>query len=253
MKRIKTFAINVASNTYRRDHILSQSEKSGLDIRIFDAITPDTINSVPNTYNEQKTRQFTGRELMETEKACALSHIQLWRDLQTDADADYYIILEDDIEITHNIGDIIQSIDFENIDFLKFSGQQTRPMKKIKSLDNDFTLYRYAFGPLDAAAYLISKSGARILERYCQTLLSPIDILMDRSYDHGVPIYGVLPYAGVTQFNFDPKNPLYTDIGVRDAKYAPNITRHEKLCVKMHRLIGSFKRHLATLRLYLVK
>jgi glycosyl transferase family 25 len=250
---IKTFAINVPSNEFRRDRILAQSSKSGVDVQIFDAITPDTMARIHHTYNEQKTRHFTGRGLMPTEKACALSHLQLWRQLQNDNDADYYLILEDDIDVIHNMGDIINALDLSKIDFLKLSGQQNRPMKKMRDVNDDFSLYRYAFGPLDAAAYLVSKKGAQKLEAYCQTLLSPIDILMDRSYDHGVPIYGVFPYAGSTQFNFESDDPLFTDIGVRDHKYAPDITKCEKLIVKYHRLVGSLKRHLATICLHLVK
>ncbi len=253
MDTIKTFAINVPSNEFRRDRILSQAGKAGVDIQIFDAITPDTMAGIPHTYNPTKTRHFTGRELMETEKACALSHIQLWRQLQNDNNADYYLILEDDIDVIHNMGDILNALDLSKIDFLKLSGQQNRPMKKLRDVNNEFSLYRYAFGPLDAAAYIVSKQGAQKLEDYCQTLLSPIDILMDRSYDHGVPIYGVLPYAGSTQFNFESDNPLFTDIGVRNHKYAPDITKGEKLIVKYHRLVGSLKRHLATLCLHLVK
>ena len=253
MIKFKTFAINVPSNTYRRERILSQAEKAGVDIQIFPAVTPDTMSDIPHRYDERRARNFTGRPLMPTEIACGLSHIQLWRQLQNDINADYYLILEDDIDVVHNIGGIIKSLDFSNIDFLKFSGQQKRPMKKIKSLDNSFSFYRYAFGPLDAAAYMISKKGAQILENYCQRLHAPIDILMDRSYDHSIPVYGVMPYAASTQFNFSPTDPLFTDIGIRDKKYAPDITISEKLMVKFHRLTGSLKRHLATLRLHLVK
>ncbi len=253
MINFKTFAINVASNDYRRNRILDQAKKAGVDIEIYNAVTPDTMGGLHHTYTKDYARQFTGRELMPTEIAAGLSHIQLWRQLQNDKDVDYYLILEDDIDIDHNMSEIIQSLDMTDIHLLKLSGQLNRPMKKVKDLSNDFTLYRYAFGPLDAAAYLISKHGAKQLEQYCLTLHAPIDILMDRSYDHGVTIYGVLPYAASTQFNFEKSNPLFTDIGIRDTKYSDDITVIEKSMVKIHRLWGSVKRHLATIRLNLVK
>lgn len=253
MDAIKTFAINVPSNEFRRERILSQADKAGVDIQIFDAVTPTTMEGIPHAYDEKKARCFTGRGLMPTEIACGLSHLQLWRQLQNDEEADYYLILEDDIDIIHNMGDILNALDLSKIDFLKLSGQQNRPMKKLNTIDDTFSLYQYAFGPLDAAAYVVSKKGAKKLENYCITLHAPIDILMDRTYDHGVSAYGVLPYAASTQFNFEADDPLFTDIGVRDHKYAPDITKCEKLIVKMHRLIGSVKRHLATLRLHLVK
>ena len=249
----KTFAINVASNDFRRERIIAQSEKAGVDIQIFSAVTPETMGGIQHQYNETKARHFTGRGLMPTEIAAGLSHIQLWRQLQEDADADYYLILEDDIDILHNMRDILNQVDLSKIDFLKLSGQQNRPMKAVSDLGNDFTLYRYAFGPLDAAAYVVSKCGAKRLEAYCQSLHAPIDILMDRSYDHGVRVYGVIPYAASTQFNFDPKDPLFSDIGVRDHKYAPDIKPYEKMLVRLQRWLGSAKRHLATIKLHLVK
>ena len=253
MINFKTFAINVASNTYRRDRILAQADKAGVDIQIFNAVTPDTMEGIPHNYNVNRARRFTGRPMMQTEIAAGLSHIQLWRQLQADTDVDHYLILEDDIDVIHNMNDIIQSLDLANIHFLKLSGQCDRPMKKVKDLNDEFTLYRYAFGPLDAAAYLISKEGAKKLEDYCQSLHAPVDILMDRSYDHGVPIYGVMPYAATTQFNCDDNAPLFTDVGIRDTKYADDITIFEKLSVRGYRLVGSIKRHLATLCLNLVK
>lgn len=274
MATFKTFAINVASNDFRRERILGQAEKAGVDIQIFDAVTPDTMDGIVHDYDEVKARNFTGRPMMPTEIAAGLSHIQLWRQLQADKDVDYYLILEDDIDVVHDMNAIIQSVDLSHIDFLKLSGQQHRPMKKIRDLghpefvsgsggdktlkqvqgdDTVFSLYRYAYGPLDAAAYLISKDGAEKLEAFCLTLHTPIDILMDRSYDHGVPVYGVLPYAASTQFNFEKDDPLFTDIGIRDKKYADDITKAEKLNVKIHRLWGSVKRRLATLHLHLVK
>jgi len=253
MMSFKTFAINVAANDFRRERILAQADKAGVTIEIFNAVTPNTMAGIPHDYNERRARRFTGRPMMPTEIAAGLSHLQLWRQLQQDETVTHYLILEDDIDVIHNMRQIIESLDLTNIDFLKLSGQQNRPMKKMKDLAEGFALYRYAYGPLDAAAYLISKNGARRLAAYCQSLHTPIDILMDRSYDHGVPVYGVLPYAASTQFNFDQDDPLYTDIGIRDQKYAEDVTAFEKTMVKIYRLWGSVKRRLATLRLHLVK
>ena len=43
--------------------------------------------------------------------------------------------------------------------------------------------------------------------------------MMDRTYEHSVPIYAILPYPCKTEWHFDPKDPLYTDIGPREFKY----------------------------------
>ena len=252
MHRIKSFVINLESHDYRREHVMAQKDKSGLDLQIFTAITPDTMDGLPHEYNSPKTRYFSGRDMLPKEMACALSHLTLWRDLQKDEEVDYYLIFEDDIVFETNIADLLSQVDLSKIDFLKLSGKQPRPKKQLREINDSYFLYRFAFGPLDAAAYLVSKKGAEALEAYCAPIHSPIDILMDRSYDHGVPVYGILPYPVSADFCFDPNSPLYSSIGERK-KYADDINWHEKAMVKIHRLWGSFKRHLATLHLHLVK
>lgn len=222
--RIKAFAINVAKNEYRREHILAQEKLIGYPVEIFTAVTPDTMKTGTDIYDDQKSRNFTGRSLLPGELACAQSHMALWQDLIDDRAADYYLILEDDIEVRHSMKGAIDQLDLTNIDFLKLSGQVNRPLKEVRRLDGDFRLVRYAYGPLDAAAYVVSKKGAQGLLEYCRPVFTPIDIMMDRSYDHGVTVYGVMPYAAFTEFDFNKDSPLYTDVGIRDQKYADDIT-----------------------------
>ena len=69
MISFKTVAINVAKNDFRKKHILDQASKAGVDICIFDAVTPETMQGIHHTYNEKHARQFTGRPLMPTEIA----------------------------------------------------------------------------------------------------------------------------------------------------------------------------------------
>ena len=247
--KFKTFAISLVSNEYRRQHILAQQEVAGLKINIFDAITPDTASKANIDYTASKALTFTGRHLMDTEIACALSHMTLWKQLLDDNECDYYLILEDDVSITDNIEVILENLDLTDVSFLKLSGQCKRPNKKICSDDDTYSLYRYAFGPLDAACYLINKHTAATLLNYCRDLKAPIDILMDRSYDHGVPIYGIMPYPVKTQFCFDENNPLYSDVGVRNSDYKKKRSLKVKILMRYHRLSGSFKRKLAAIRL----
>jgi glycosyl transferase family 25 len=247
----KSFCINLKSNDFRRQHILQQQDKAGLDITVFEAIAPETLGKAGIEYDASGAKAFTGRDLMATEIACALSHMCLWKKLLHDEKTDYYLIMEDDIEIKDNIASIIAAIDVHNIDFLKFSGQCRRPMKKMHKVKDDYHLYKYAYGPLDAACYLVSKKAAQHLLNYCRDLKAPVDILMDRAYDHGIPVYGILPYPVHTAFCFDADNPLYTDIGIRNNDYKSSRNWQTKLSVRYYRLLGSFKRKLSTIKLAL--
>lgn len=237
----KTFAINVKKNEYRRQYILGQQEKAGLKIRIFDAITPDKISNFDLEYCPIRAQNFYGRPLLEAEIACALSHMSLWQSLLKD-DVDAYLIMEDDITIQDNLSCLIERIDDCTLDFLKFSGQCKRPSRKITLLKDRYHLYKYAYGPLDAACYLITKQAVRNMLPYCQNLFAPIDIMMDRSYDHGIDVYGVMPCPTETAFCFDVNSPLYTDVGVRDDSYKQDRTLWSRLCVRVQRVYGSLKR-----------
>lgn len=245
--RVQCFAINVAKNTYRRDHILSLADTIGYDVQIFNAITPQTMDR--NLYNDRQARRFTGRSLLDGEIACAQSHMTLWQKLLGDPDHDYYLILEDDIHVTHSMKAIIDQLDLTDIHFLKLSGQVKRPKVEICDLKDNMKLVQYAYGPLDAAAYLVSKKGAKGLLDYCTPIYTPIDIMMDRSYDHGIPVYGVMPYAANTAFDFDTNSPLFTDVGIRDYKYDENATVTERFLTKAQRIIGSIKRKIAAYKL----
>ena len=173
----------------------------------------------------------------------------LWRQLLADDTADAYVIMEDDIVIKRNIADLLSQCDLTDISFLKLSGQCKRPHRKIADIDDETALYRYAFGPLDAACYLIRKEAAAVLIDYCGQLFSPIDIMMDRSYDHGVKIYGIMPYPTETKFCFDETNPLCSDIGLRNSDYKKERTPIIYLAQRWQRLTGGLKRKWATLKL----
>ena len=248
MQGIKAFVINVATNSYRREHFFAQAGKLGMPVSVFDAVTPSAMDVDGLRYDEKRARQFTGRPMMETEKACALSHITLWRQLERDPDADFYLMLEDDIVIDGNMADIIADIDLNRVDLVKLSGKVDRPKRTVAALTTGQTLVRFAYGPLDTSAYLISKRRAGQLADYCAMLFAPLDIMMDRAYDHGVPIHGVLPYPVHADFCMDPESPLFTDIGVR-YKFVDDITPFERLAVRFHRIAGSVKRKLAAVSL----
>lgn len=185
---------------------------------------------------------------MQTEKACAASHITLWDQLAEDPEADYYLIMEDDAVFSANLADILNETDLQEIGFLKLSGKKQRPQKKMQSLSGGRQCVRFAYGPLDTAAYLISRQAAKTLADYCRQLFAPIDIMMDRSYAHGVAVFGILPYPVFADFDVDTASPLSSDIGTR-YKFADDITIGERICVRLNRIFGSVQRSFAAYRL----
>jgi len=72
--------------------------------------------------------------------------------------------------LAKDLVEIINHEKLKNIDFLKFSGLKKTPFKKITSINSKYDLHLLAYGPLDAAAYRISKSAARILIPFCMKI-----------------------------------------------------------------------------------
>ncbi|WP_068317915.1 glycosyltransferase family 25 protein [Polycladidibacter hongkongensis] len=247
--KIRYFAINVEANTHRRERILEQAAQFDIPLQIHRAITPATLDKVPNTYQHKKAIRHWGRRLMPTELACGLSHLQLWRNLLEDQEADAYVILEDDLEIKTDIKAIIAQCPLEKTGFIKLSGQHQRPMRKQQELSGDYDLYKLAYGPLDAGCYLVTKAAAEKLVCYCASMHMAVDVLMDRSYIHGADVFAVIPYPTRTRQCHDPSNPLYTDIGLRNYKHEPGKSTFDKYRTRLLRLVSSVLKRYAELKL----
>ena len=63
---------------------------------------------------------------------------------------------------------------------------------------------------------LVKKHLQKLIENFTYNLTHPIDIMIDRSFDHGIPIHAIFPYPCKTDWHFDKNDPLFTDIGLRE-------------------------------------
>ena len=247
----KSWVINVKKSKLKRDFFSKQAKNINLNFKYFNAVTPNKLHLYDFISDKNLQRKFFARPLLPTEIACAVSHRTLWKQLLNDNDADYYCIFEDDTLINKDLIKILSYKSLNNIDFIKFSGIKIPPHKSFDKLNDKYSIIKFAYVPLDAAAYRISKNGAKRLLSYTFNLIYPIDVMMDRSYDHGVSIYAILPYPCKTEWHFDPKDPLYTDIGPREFKYEFNRSFVSKFSTRFYRLLTSVKKRISILRLLL--
>ena len=247
----KSWVINVKTSKVKRDFFSNQAKNINLNFKYFNAVTPEKLHLHNFISDKELQRKFFARPLLDTEIACAVSHRNLWAQLLNDNKADYYFIFEDDTYINEDFIKIMNSKSLENIDLIKFSGIKTPPNKHYAKFNDKYKIVKFAYGPLDAAAYRISKNGAKKLLSYTYNLIYPIDVMMDRSYEHGVPIHAILPYPCKTEWHFDPDDPLYTDIGPREFKYELNRGFVSKFSTRYNRLLTSLKKRISILKLLL--
>lgn len=247
---IKSWAINVKKSIKKRIFFEQQAKRVNLDFKFYDAVTPKTLHNHEINSNEILQRKLFARPLLKTEIACAISHRNLWQMLIDDKNADYYCIFEDDTFINKDLVKILNHDKLNNLDLIKFSGIKIPPHLSLFNIYKKYKLVNFAYGPLDAAAYRISKKGAQKLLSFTYDLTYPIDVMMDRSYDHGIKINAVLPYPCKTEWHFNPKDPLYTDIGPREFKYEKSRSFLSKLSTRINRVQTSFKKRISYLKLY---
>jgi len=247
----KSWVINVRKSKVKRDFFSKQAKIINLNFKYFNAVTPEKLNFYEFVSNKNIQRKFFARPLLDTEIACAVSHRTLWKQLLDDNETNYYYIFEDDTYVNKDLIEIINNKSLKNIDLIKFSGIKTPPYKLCSILNSKYKIVKFAYGPLDAAAYRISKHAASKLLSYTHNLIYPIDVMMDRTYEHGIPIYAVLPYPCKTEWHFDPKDPLYTDIGPREFKYEYNRGFFSKFSTRFNRLLTSLKKRISIFKLLL--
>jgi glycosyl transferase family 25 len=251
--KIDFICINVASNQKRYLHMQNMAQKCNIPLSFFKAITPDTLHTVANKYNPHNTRVWWRRALIPTEIACGLSHIQLWRNF-LNSDSDYLVVFEDDVFIEPDFMDLIHTLthDDEAYEFIKLSGWKKSPKRKIKDIGvNNYALYLNAYGTLNTACYMINKKGTKKLADYCQTLHSAIDIIMDKSFTHGVKYHTVQPYP--IESHWTDTGDLASQISIEERQKLKH--DHDNLFLKiafrLRRFQTTVQKRIATLKLFL--
>ena len=138
-----TFCISLKSSTDRRQRMTERCKRAGIQFSFWDASTP---------YDLDETFQ---NSLRPAEKACAQSHINIWK-YMVNYNIDYAFILEDDAVFDH-----------------KWKEKFNRVLPKLVSMKQWDGIFLNAFEPTEqidewvlakeqylTAAYILSKEGA---------------------------------------------------------------------------------------------
>jgi glycosyl transferase family 25 len=156
------FVISLSSAADRRKHIVNEFQKKSIKFQFFDAVNKDTVNLIGNKHNVY----FSESKLTIGERACFLSHIELWVNL-INSDLEYMGIFEDDVILSteahlilNDYGWIPKDIDliklekFEDVALMGFNRKKVVGSKSLRVL---------AGKHLGTAGYVISKCIAKRL------------------------------------------------------------------------------------------
>jgi glycosyl transferase family 25 len=177
------FVISLSTALERRKHIEKEFSQNNVLFNFFDAVNEDTLNENERKYDID----FSKSNLSNGEKACFLSHVNLWEYL-VNSDLKYLTIFEDDVYLSKYCNKYLNNYNWipNKIHFIKIEKFQDVALMNFQriSLDKNLSLRRLKGKHLGTAGYIISKSMAKqLLNQVCsKEILRPIDQLIFNSY-----------------------------------------------------------------------
>jgi glycosyl transferase family 25 len=144
-------------------------------------------------YDDEYAHKKFSRSLSLGEIGCALSHINLYKEIIR-KNINMCVICEDDIRLVPGINEKLQIILKELPDDweLVYLWYKTKVIKRLSK--NIVTFPSLNHIPGGTVCYLLRKSGAQKLLQEALPIHYPSDSLIGRSYRWGVKIYGTDPH-----------------------------------------------------------
>ena len=192
------FVISLARAVERREKMRARLGKLGADYEIVDAVDGATLTADDygdNILRRDKFRRRYGREILDGEIGCYLSHYQLWQRMVTEK-IPSALVLEDDADWDEDLLAIADDID--NLDWawgvVLLSAHRPKKRGRVLQLVGDnrrLVLYDRRMGT--TAGYIISQWGAQTLLKHCREITAPIDMLYGEWWRSKTPYYIVVP------------------------------------------------------------
>jgi glycosyl transferase, family 25 len=231
--RVEICVISMPSAAERRRRTSAMLEGHDLDWAYFDAHA--TLRSEDLHYDEALARRHFGRTLAEPEIAVFSSHYSVWKSFLTKGKGDYLLVLEDDVilDVDFPIRQFAAFCGKRGIDYVRLFGKHYAHAVRL-GFFYDRSVLRYSTTPAGAQAYLLSLAGARRLTECCRLVDGAIDLVMDRFWETGMPIYSIFPYPVIERYS-PTSIPVPVD-GGRD------VSRTERWACDMHRAISKIRK-----------
>jgi glycosyl transferase family 25 len=198
---LKIFVISLANEHERRAAVARQLRTLRLEFEFFDAVrgTDDPFSHFSAT-SRWRYRLNSRREPLPNEVGCYASHLGMWRKCVTLDEP--VVIMEDDF-VAHDTFPAAVATAAELIDrfgFIRFEPfrRKRRPLRaqdgarKVLAAD-PFDLYFLTDPPLCLTAYALSPASAEALTRASDKLIGPVDKFVQRTWQHGVPLFALGP------------------------------------------------------------
>lgn len=240
--KVETYLINLDGSNDRLDNATKQLKKQNFQFVRFPAYDGrGKPLSDFKEYDDVKANQIMGRSLISSELGCYLSHVGcVEKFLKTDAD--YLIVLEDDLKMVDDFKDTIQGIlsyldTHQDLDWyvVNLAAKKNKLSKTITVINGYALVHAYYF-PIRAIGLIWSRAGAEEFIQQCFPMNVPVDNLIQSWLCHngkGLSVW--LPLLCPSGLDSDIDGATATQGKKRNAKEARSLSYSLKKQKRMWR------------------
>lgn len=180
--KIKTYLINLDGSHSRLSTATEQLNAEGWKFERYSAYDGRGKKlSDFYSYNDKETKNILGRSLLNSEIGCFLSHYGCVQNFLA-SDADYLVVLEDDLTIGENFGEVLHEI-LEYFDknkkldwyLLNLASKKKKITREIVKLGG-YSLERAYYFPIRGLGLVWSRKGAQEFFEIARKTQVPVDI-----------------------------------------------------------------------------
>jgi glycosyl transferase family 25 len=185
--------ISLADASDRRAGFAERARATALPWRFFDA---HRGLGAGLAYDPDDAVVARGRRLVPEELGCYSSHYHAWLTL-LDSRATQMIVLEDDTIVDWSFLEKLAAVDFPAVAvcYLRLFARRPSPFRLHgRAVEHQRYLVEYAAYAHGTQGYVITRDGAERFVRHCRRVRRPVDVEMDRAWDHGVPCLALFPF-----------------------------------------------------------
>src|SRR5690606_3123850 len=194
------WVVSLADADQRRIEFAASVPAAAPAYEFFDA---HTALSPELVYENGASRATHGRTLRAGELGCYSSHFTLWRWL-LESPYKQMVVIEDDVRLDWSFMTFLLQHDFASmhIDYLRLFAKIPPRWRYVATpfLDRYHHLVRSTGYALGTQAYLLTRPAAEKLVRHGAHVRYPIDVFMDRYWQHHVPNLAIYPFPVLEQF-----------------------------------------------------
>ena len=179
--------INLKKREDRKNSMIDQFKKENVtNFEFIEAVDGNELKESEELRLLFQRNNFTYRKGI---MGCALSHIQLWNDLINDTSNDYYVVLEDDLELSSDFKEKLnrhcELFEEQQLEHLSLGVYECNYSDQEKIKTSEITVFQkdiYKFWNI-TFAYIISKNAAKKMVSYINKC--SIKCAIDNPLSHG--------------------------------------------------------------------